>query len=451
VLQSSFAWEPRRNQFTVSELTDQINNLFAEGFADLWIAGEISGAKASPAGHFYFTLKDEGAQLQCACFKMTAMRLRVKPRDGLSVLARGRLEVYPPRGQYQLIVEAIELQGAGALQAAFEELKSKLLAEGLFDAARKRALPKLPTRIGIVTSPSGAAVQDLLQIIRRRAPGVHIRIFPTLVQGDGAAQQIARGIDYFSASGWAEVIIAGRGGGSIEDLWAFNEETVARAIVRSSIPVVSAIGHETDFTIADFCADLRAATPSAAAEMVTAGWVELPATLAAEARHLIRSMRVVLTRSRDRLGRQGIDRARMTVRLALNRYEQRVDECGFRLQELARGILRIGARRINACEARLRARDPRARLAMARTRLDRACQALETAGRRTVTRPLPRLESLSASLAQLSPLRVLDRGYAIVQDRSGTALKAPPLPGVPLRIRYAEGDGTAVVTGPEEN
>jgi exodeoxyribonuclease VII large subunit len=444
--QLALNWEPRRNQFTVSELTFRINEIFARDLADVWVAGEISGAKQSPAGHWYFNLKDEGAQLQCACFKMTAMRLRVKPQDGLAVLARGHIEVYAQRGQHQLIVDAIEPQGLGALQLAFEQLKKKLAAEGLFDPARKRPLPKHPRRIGIVTSTSGAAIQDLLKVLRRRAPMVTIRIYPAQVQGDGAAKQIARGIDYFSSSGWADVVITGRGGGSLEDLWAFNEEIVARAIHRSNVPVVAAVGHETDFTIAEFVADLRASTPSAAAEIVSAGWVALPEALAAETRHLKRAMTLVLTRAADRLGRQGIDRARMVLRLRMNRLEQRVDDCDARQRESIRATIAGRLRRLEAWTARLARRDPRVRIAEGRMRLDRSKDRLESGMRRALALRRPRLESLAAALAQLSPFRVLDRGYAIVRDDSGKALKSPPTPGTRLRIRYAEGEGCAAAT-----
>lgn len=444
--QLALSWEPRRNQYTVSELTACINEIFGRDFADVWVAGEISGAKQSPAGHWYFTLKDESAQLACACFKMTAMRLRVKPQDGLSVLARGRLEVYAQRGQHQLIVDAIELQGLGALQLAFEQLKKKLAAEGLFDTARKRPLPKYPRRIGIVTSTSGAAIQDLLKVLRRRAPMVTIRIYPAQVQGEGAARQIARGIDYFSSSGWADVVITGRGGGSLEDLWAFNEEVVARAIFRSSVPVVAAVGHETDFTIAEFVADLRASTPSAAAEIVSAGWVALPDALAAETRHLKRAMTLLLTRAADRLGRQGIERAHIVLRLKLNRFEQRVDDCDARQREWIRAKIAVHQRRLDALTSRLAQQDPRVRLAGSRTRLERSRARLESAMRRVLSLRQPRLESLAAALAQLSPFQVLERGYAIVRDPSGKALKSPPPPGTRLRIRYAEGEGEAVST-----
>ncbi len=266
--QLSFRLETERRIYDVGELNAAIRNVFTANFRDIWVAGEVSGSKAASSGHLYFSLKDASGQVRCVLFKGTARWLKFRPQDGIQVLARGSVEVYEPRGEYQLIIEQLELQGAGALQLAFEQLKKKLEAEGLFAAGRKRALPRLPRRIGIVTSPTGAVIRDMVHVLRRRFPGLHIRLYPSLVQGEGSAEQISRGLEFFSNQPWADVVILARGGGSLEDLWSFNEERVARAIAASSVPVISAIGHETDFTIADFVADLRAPTPSAAAELV---------------------------------------------------------------------------------------------------------------------------------------------------------------------------------------
>src|SRR5271154_5982447 len=273
--QLALAWGPVRKTFTVAELNARIRGLLGDEFDDIWVAGEISGTKNATSGHCYFTLKDQDAQLKCVCFRQNRRYLKFKPQDGMAVLARGRIDVYEARGEYQLLVEAIEPQGHGALQFAFEQLKKKLAAEGLFDAARKRPIPRLPQRIGIVTSPSGAVVRDITEILSRRFPGLHLRIYPASVQGEGSVEAVCRGIDYFSNSGWAQVVIVARGGGSLEDLWTFNEEPVARAIAASRVPVISAVGHETDFTIADFVADLRAPTPSAAAELVCRNALEV--------------------------------------------------------------------------------------------------------------------------------------------------------------------------------
>src|SRR5271154_83335 len=266
--QLALAWGPVRKTFTVAELNARIRGLLGDEFDDVWVAGEISGSKTVASGHCYFTLKDHDAQLRCVCFRQSLRYLKCKPQDGMAVLARGRIDVYEARGEYQLLVEAIEPQGHGALQFAFEQLKKKLAAEGLFDPARKRPIPKLPQRIGIVTSPAGAVVRDITEILSRRFPGLHLRIYPAQVQGEGSVEAVCRAIEYFSNSGWPQVVIVARGGGSLEDLWTFNEEPVARAIAASSVPVISAVGHETDFTIADFVADLRAPTPSAAAAMI---------------------------------------------------------------------------------------------------------------------------------------------------------------------------------------
>ena len=243
---------PERRVFTVTELNSAIRGLLDREFQDIWVSGEISGVKLAASGHYYFTLKERESQLHCVCFRSTVRFLKFKPQDGVAVVARGRIDVFEARGEYQLLVELLEPQGHGALQFAFEQLKKKLAAEGLFDPARKRALPRFPRRIGLVTSPRGAVISDMIGILERRFPGLHIRLFPALVQGEGAVEEVCRGIEYFGRTGWADVVIVARGGGSLEDLWTFNEEAVARAIAACPVPVVSAVGHETDTTIADF-------------------------------------------------------------------------------------------------------------------------------------------------------------------------------------------------------
>ena len=257
-----------RTVLTVSALSQQLSAVMEERFPAVWVEGEVSNFKVYGSGHAYFTLKDEGAQLRCVLFRNRARRVRFEPKDGLSVMAFGAVEVYAQRGEYQLVVELLEPRGLGALQLAFEQLKERLAAEGLFDARRKRPLPRFPRKIGIVTSPSGAALRDMLRIIGRRFGEVHIVLAPARVQGDGAAAEVAQGVRELNALGGVDVIIVGRGGGSLEDLWAFNDEMLARTIVASKVPVISAVGHEVDFTIADFVADVRAATPSNAAELV---------------------------------------------------------------------------------------------------------------------------------------------------------------------------------------
>src|SRR5579862_8840717 len=279
--QAAFDFAPRRKVYSVSELNASIRAVLDSEFTDLWVSGEISGVKLAASGHYYFTLKEREAQVRAVAFRSAHRYWKFRPQDGLAVLARGRIDVFEARGEYQLIVEVLEPQGHGALQLAFEQLKKKLAEEGLFDPARKRALPRYPRRIGIVTSPRGAVISDMVQILSRRSPGLHIRLFPALVQGEGSVEELCRGLDYFSRSGWPELVILARGGGSLEDLWSFNSEAVARAIARCSVPVVAAVGHETDVTIADFVADLRAPTPSAAAELVVCQREELLDRIAA--------------------------------------------------------------------------------------------------------------------------------------------------------------------------
>src|SRR5215831_5817013 len=315
-----------RRVFTVSELNFAIRGILDREFQDIWIVGEISGNKLASSGHYYFTLKERDAQLRCVCFRSTHRYLKFKPQDGVAVLARGRIDVFEARGEYQLLVEFLEPQGHGALQYAFEQLKKKLAAEGLFETSRKRPLPRFPRRIGIVTSPRGAVISDMLHVLERRFPGLHIRLFPAAVQGDGAVEEVCRGLEFFSGSPWAELIIVARGGGSLENLWAFNEEAVARAIVASPVPVVSAIGHETDVTIADFVADLRAPTPSAAAELIVSTREALLAGVETLRRHLTQAARYRVAMARRQADQQGIQRALSVFHREVGRRLQRVDE-----------------------------------------------------------------------------------------------------------------------------
>ena len=442
--QLALAWEPLRRAFTVSELTGELRGIISQHFTDIWVSGEISGTRLPASGHYYFTLKDEAAQLKCVCYRMTARYLKFKPRDGIAVLARGRLDVYDARGEVQMIVEALEPQGHGALQFAFEQLKQKLNSEGLFDAARKRPLPALPERIGIVTSPSGAVIRDILQILERRCPGRHIRVYPAQVQGEGAAEQIAAGIDYFGHTTWAEVVIVARGGGALEDLWAFNEERVARAIAASSVPVVSAVGHETDFTIADFVADLRAPTPSAAAELVTSTRQSLVERLGAGEGKLRQASRLTLALAARRLHAVEIDGARLHRNLG--RRMQRVDDLDYRLRGRARARLELSKRALDAAASRLARMDVRLRVAEARRRLESCEMSVVQGMRLKLSHARAALAPPEAHLIQLSPLKILDRGYAIV-ERGGKLVKSPAdaPAGSDLRVRLAQGELSARV------
>ncbi len=424
--------------YSVTELNGAIRGLLNDQFTDIWVAGEISGTRVPASGHYYFTLKDEGAQIKAVCYKMTARYLKFKPQDGVAVLARGRVDMYDARGEVQLIVEAIEPQGHGALQLAFEQLKKKLAAEGLFETSRKRALPALPTRIGIVTSPTGAVIRDILHVMERRFPGRHVRIYPAQVQGEGAAEQVAAGLEYFSESGWAEVVIVARGGGSLEDLWTFNQERVARAIAGCSVPVISAVGHETDFTIADFVADLRAPTPSAAAELVVPTRESLLEALETTERRLLQTVRLKIATRARALHRVEVDRA--ALHRTIGRRMQRVDELEYRVKEQMRASMERRKKALDRARSSIAQLDVRLRFAGIRRRIESAEEALRQLARLRLTRAQGRLAPLQAHLVQLSPLKILDRGYAIVENR-GKIVKAPQdaPASSEVDIRVAEG------------
>ena len=438
-----FELAPERRIYTVTELNAAIRAALDERFQDIWVSGEISGLKLAASGHYYFTLKEQDAQVRCVAFRSSHRYWKFKPHDGLAALARGRIDVYEARGEYQLLVESLEPQGVGALQLAFEQLKKKLAAEGLFAAGRKRPLPRFPKRIGIVTSPRGAAIADLIQILTRRRPGLHIRIFPALVQGEGSVEEVCRGIEYFSRTEWAELVIVGRGGGSLEDLWTFNEEEVARAIAACSKPVISAVGHETDVTIADFVADMRAPTPSAAAEIATPTRQELLERVEAARGKSAQAVRYRLATLDRRLRQQGIERAAGALDWRVGRALQRVDDLGYRLRERARIAMDSRERARRALEARLRRFDMRPRLAADRRRMEAAQMAAAQSIRMRLARRLSAWEQLSAKLGQLSPLRILERGYAIVSNEGGIlkdAAAAPPDSRIHVRLAKGELD-----------
>ena len=384
--------------------------------------------------------------MRAVAFRSSHRFWKFKPRDGLAVVARGRVDVYEARGEYQLLVESLEPQGLGALQLAFEQLKKKLASEGLFDAERKRPLPRFPRRIGIVTSPRGAAIADLIQVLTRRFPGLHIRLYPALVQGEGSVEEVCRGIEYFSRVTWADVVVVARGGGSIEDLWTFNEEAVARAIAGCSVPVISAVGHETDVTIADFVADLRAPTPSAAAELVTPARLDVEDRLEAARAQALQRLRYRLAMLERRFRQRGMERAEGALRLRLGRAQQRLDDLGYRLRERMRAATAARERNRRALENRLGRFDMRPRLAGCRRGMEAAQASAErlirtrTAVRRGVW------EQLAAKLGALSPLRILERGYAIVSNEAGILKDASEAPvDSRIGVRLARGRLEAVV------
>ncbi len=445
--QLSLSFEPERHIYGVGELNTAIRNLFSRDFRNIWVTGEISGCKTASSGHLYFSLKDSAGQLRCVLFKGTARWLKFRPQDGLAVLARGSLDVYEQRGEYQLIVDQLEPRGAGALQLAFEQLKRKLEAEGLFAPERKRALPKLPRRIGIVTSPTGAVIRDMLHVLERRFPGLHIRVFPALVQGEGSLEQVCAGLEYFNAVPWADVLLVARGGGSIEDLWTFNEEAVARAIGQSRVPVISAIGHETDFTIADFVADLRAPTPSAAAELVICTRDSLLDQISSIEQRVARGIRYQILMCGRRFELRGFERARTSMHRAINSRAQRLDDLDFRLRSLPRRLLAAQTKKVADLYSHLRSLDLRIRFAHARSRLHAAESSLIQCAQSRLWNGRRRFEELQAYLTQLSPLAVLSRGYSIVLGPGGHVLRSSTetRPGDSVQVRLSEGQLTARV------
>lgn len=438
--QYALSFVPERRIFSLRELSDAIRGTLERGFANIWVSGEISGTKLVPSGHCYFTLKDSDAQIKCVCWKLSYWRLKFKPKDGVQVLVRGRVDIYELRSEYQFVVETIEPQGHGALQLAFEQLKQKLQGEGLFEASRKRPLPRFPARIGIVASPKGAAIRDFIEILSRRFPGLHVRLFPARVQGVGSVEDVCRGLEYFGRTCWAEVVAIARGGGSLEDLWTFNEEAVARGIAASPIPVVSAIGHETDVTIADFVADLRAPTPSAAAEMIVCTRQELLERIEgcrAQAHRAVRFRLAVLAR---RLHEQATDRAQALLHRSLGRRTQRVDDAAERLRGAMRRQLAARERSRRALEDRLRYFDLRPRLRRDRERLNDLSVRLTATMRLQLNRRGQRFEMAATKLGQLDPRLVLSRGYAIVLNaRNGIVREAVDAPvGEDVKILLAK-------------
>ena len=403
----------RRLVLTVTELTRKIKDLLEGQFPDLWVEGEISNLRIPPSGHVYFTLKDESSQIRAVLFRMQARALRFKLEDGLQVLCRGRVSLYEKRGEYQIILEALEPKGIGALQLAFLQLKEKLEKEGLFDPAHKTPLPVVPQRIGIVTSPTGAVIRDMLHIIERRFPNVHILLYPTRVQGEGASSEIAQGIDYLNERSDVDVIIVGRGGGSMEDLWPFNEEVVARAIYRSRIPIVSAVGHETDYTIADFVSDLRAPTPSAAAEIIVKDKREIKRTLSHLASVLENRMLQVL---QD--GRTTVTHLRRTLgdpRKVIEGYFLRTDETESRLRTVITGILKKKRTESLHHQRNLLLRGPGQRIEKMRWMASQIRRRLTQGMVHLIELRQEKLRGTLGHLGSLSPLGILQRGYSITR------------------------------------
>ncbi len=432
-----------RRIVSVSELTTAIRSRLESGFGDVWVEGEISNCRLWNTGHLYFTLKDSAAQIKVVMYRSAVRYLKFKAEDGQHVIARGRLAVYEPKGEYQLLCDHLQPHGLGALQLAFEQLKKKLQAEGLFDQARKRPLPALPRTIGIVTSREGAALRDIIKVLTRRHPNVRLLIAPTRVQGEGAAADVAHAIRTICRVPGVDVVIVGRGGGAAEDLWTFNEEPVARAIANCTVPVVTAVGHEVDFTIADFVADVRAPTPSAAAEMVIAAKEEFRARIDRLTGRLRAIVVAGLDRRRTRVhvlaSRRGL--AGWPARLALR--GRHAAELTHELRRAMSGRLARREREVRTLDIRLAAVDVRRRVAAIRGRLQAADGRLHAAARRGHDRAQARLGSLAGRLETLSPLAVLGRGYAVCWNADRTAIirtAASTKPGDRVRVSLHQGE-----------
>jgi len=431
----------QRKIYSDSDITAEIKpSLDALGI--VWIQGEISNFKRHTSGHLYFSLKDARAQIKAACFRNNNLYLKFRPEDGMEVVARGRLSVYEPRGDYQVIVEYMEPVGLGSLQLAFDQLKEKLRKEGLFDDCHKVPLPLLPRKVGIVTSPTGAAVRDMLRILKRRNASLDVLLYPVKVQGQGAAEEIAAGIRYLNGRRDVDVIIIGRGGGSIEDLWAFNEEVVARAIYASELPLISAVGHEVDFTIADFVADLRAPTPSAAAEMVSGAREDLRTGVNSLRGRLYQAMRRGLDRRRLQLERLANNRAFTVAPNKIRDFQQRFDENTLRMIQAMQRFADGARHRERMLEARLNALDLRRLIARKREMLARSSQGLLAAMRVRLHSERARFERAVGKMDALSPLGILKRGFALCRDARGVIVKkaVDVSPGDRVRVTLGSGE-----------
>jgi len=448
--QLGFTFNPRgRRTWTVRDLVAAVRTHLEGEYSDTWVEGEISNLRAHDSGHFYFTLKDESAQIRVVMFRSAARLLRFRPQNGMQVVARGRVTIYEDRGELQISAEYLEPKGAGSLQVAFEQLKAKLEAEGLFDASRKKPIPTLPGKIGIVTSPQAAALRDILHILRRRHHGANVVIFPAQVQGETAALEVSAGIRYFNQARNVDVIIVARGGGSAEDLAAFNHEGLARAIASSLLPVISAVGHETDFTIIDFVADLRAPTPSAAAELVIRSRQEVEQQLASLQGRLGKGIRYRLLIARQNLTELARHTAFARLMDLIHRRQQRVDDLTHRLAQAQRRIVEYQRRRFETLSAAVRHYDARRVLASMRKDLQAQTAALLSTLGTLLQERRRRFERMESTLQALSPLAILARGYALVFDHAGGLLRdaSKVQPGDTISARLAQGTLDARVTG----
>jgi len=454
--QLGFEFRPtERRIWSVAALVAAVRGHIERQFSDCWVEGEISNLRSPDSGHLYFTLKEENAQIRAVMFRSSAKLLRFRPENGLHVTVRGRITVYEERGELQISAEFMEPQGAGALQLAFEQLKVRLQAEGLFEAARKKPIPALPQRIGVITSVQGAALRDILNILARRHHSANVLIYPAQVQGDAAAGEVIAGLRYFGGGArgadGVEVIILARGGGSAEDLAAFNHEGLARAVAESTIPVISAIGHETDFTIVDFVADLRAPTPSAAAELVIRSRQEIEAQAEEMHRRLERAVRYRLLLARQNLTELAQHGAFGGMMDSIRRGQQKLDERRFRLERAEGQLLEQCRRRLESAAAAVRHYDARQRLAAMRQQLEAQAVKLAGAMRARLLAGRAVLDRRTSLLEALSPVAILNRGYALVFDANEKLVKdaRKVKVGEELSARLARGRVRARVTGSE--
>ena len=489
---SFFDLMPERHVWKVSELTERIRELLEGAFPDAWIEGEVSNCREAQSGHVYFTLKDARSQIRCVCFRDQLRDLKCRPEDGRQITVRGSLGVYEPRGEYQVYVSHIEPVGLGALQLAFEQLKKRLEQEGLFDNARKRPLPMLPRCIGVVSSPKGAAIRDIVRVLKRRFANVLVQLYPVKVQGEGAANEIASALRYFNRVKFADVLIVARGGGSLEDLWEFNEEIVARAIATSVIPVITGIGHETDFTIADFVSDVRAPTPSAAAEMVLRSRQEFERHIADHKSRLVQQIRYLLSERQHRVRDLETYRGFRQLEVLVRRRRQQLDEISSALAAVLRMRLATARQELTKAGTQISSFDLRGRVEVWRRRIEQQREALRAALERMVTRKRRgfatvhvrfsaldlgarvgklrrafeqssdemwrrldrflvsrrrKLEAATLQLTERSPFQLLERGYAIAYDASGKVLRSPDQVAIgdDITVRLARGKLDAIV------
>ncbi|HAS77962.1 exodeoxyribonuclease VII large subunit [Marinobacter flavimaris] len=438
--------DTRPRALSVSELNHQARHLLESSFMQVWVEGELSGFSRPSSGHWYFSLKDRKCQVRCAMFRGMNQRIRTPPKEGDQVRIRGKVTLYENRGDFQIIVEHVEPAGLGALQQAFEELKRKLLAEGLFEQASKKPLPSLPRHIGVVTSPTGAAIHDILTVLARRCPAIPVTLYPTAVQGKAATADIVRAIEAAQNHGVADVLIIGRGGGSLEDLWCFNEEAVARAIAACRIPTVSAVGHEVDVTIADFVADLRAPTPSAAAEKISPDQSDWLKQLRDREFRLSNAMGLALKRLGTQLGH-------LSARLRDPRREllekaQRMDELELRLRKAIRQRLTTVGVRNDHLRQRLVMQSPHRQLSDSQDALRRVSERLVSVMQQDLKQRRDNLEHAAQTLNVVSPLATLGRGYSIVRDNNGNIIRDATNvnPGDTISAHVARGEMTAKVT-----